>query len=108
MNVTIDDEKLFEAFEDAIGERVINYWGYATIGYSEAVRRINEGKSFDVFDAEDDEKVATVTMETVENGFEVLINEYPNRFANIMSDNADFFDMDVLFQLCCFGEVVYG
>lgn len=108
MNVTIDDEKLFEAFEDAISERAFAYWGYITISYSEAVRRIKEGKSFDVFDTEDDEKVATVTMETVEKGFEALINEYPNRFANIMSDNADFFDMDVLFQLCCFGEVVYG
>ena len=108
MKVTIDDEKLFEAFEDAISEWAFAYWGYITISYREAVRRIKEGKSFDVFDAEGDEEIATVTMETVEYGFEVLINKYPNRFANIMSGNADIFDMDVLFQLCCFGDVIYG
>lgn len=109
MNVMIDSERLFEAFESAMIEGVINYWGFPIVSSGEAVRLVKEGKSFDIFDAEDyDEKLATVTIETIEKGFEVLVNEYPYVFANIIINNYDGFDMDTLFQLCCFGEVVYG
>lgn len=108
MKIKIRDEKLFDALESAICDGAFAYWGYADVNSDKAVRLINDGKSFDVFDVEDGEKLATVTKESIKKGFELFVNEYPMNFAHIIDETEDVWDTDILFQLCCFGELVYG
>ena len=87
-------DKLFEALELAIS--------------CDAFKRMREGKPLDVFDIEDNEKLATMTKEIIEEGFASMINEFPHEFANLMTDMGNTEDADILFQLCCFCEVMYS
>lgn len=108
MKITISNKKLFEALSNAISDNAIGYWGYTKASYEDVFNLIKRGKSIDVFDIDDDEKLATMTKESIENGVEVFVNEYTDSFANIMDETEDVLDTDILFQLCCFGELVYG
>lgn len=102
-------DKLFEALEIAISYDAIGHWGYIKLSsYDDTFKRIREGKPIDVFDIEDNEKLATMTKESIRKGFELMINEFPHEFANLMTYIDDTEDTDILFQLCCFEEVMFN
>lgn len=105
--VNIDDEKLFETLKLAISEGAIEGWGYVKVSPTTAISLIKDGESFDVFSVEGNEKLATMTKESVDEASVLLVNKFPQEFANIVTDYPLDGDMDILFQLCCFGKVIY-
>lgn len=56
------------------------------------------------------EPIGYLCMETIEKGLEKASHEYPNEFQQYFPQymNGDAEDADVLFQLICLGEIVYG
>lgn len=60
-----------------------------------------------VEDREED-KDYKVSLKDIEKGFKKFIFDCPRNYANIMTEEHDFYDMDNLLQTIVFGEVVYG
>lgn len=61
-------------------------------------------------DYENLEAIGFLSMETIKKGLEKASHEYPNEFQQYFPQymNGDAEDADVLFQLICLGEIVYG
>lgn len=61
-------------------------------------------------DYENLEAIGYLSMETIKKGLEKASDEYPNEFQQYFPQymNGDAEDADVLFQLICLGEIVYG
>lgn len=49
-----------------------------------------------------------VSLKDFEKGLKKLIFDYPRNYANIMTDEADFYDYDGMLQCAVFGDVIYG
>lgn len=60
-----------------------------------------------VYDPEEDEEYK-VKMEDIIKGFEKFIFDCPEQYANMMTENYDFYDCDSLLQIVIFGEVTYA
>lgn len=60
-----------------------------------------------VYDPEEDEE-HKVTLEDIIKGFEKFIFDCPEQYANMMTENYDFYDADCLLQIVIFGEVTYA
>ena len=54
------------------------------------------------------EKEYKVSLKDVEKGLKTLIFNYPRNYANIMTEEGDFYDYDALLQCVVFGDVIYG
>ena len=65
------------------------------------------GKSLEVIDTEED-KTYELTLEKLKNAFNLCLNKDSETFANIVTDNYDYSDMDILLQFALFGEIIYG
>lgn len=65
-----------------------------------------------VYDVESDEDelelLGTMTYASIEKAFNIMANEYPRRFSEIISGDYDADDADVFFQLAVMGEIVFG
>lgn len=44
----------------------------------------------------------------VRQGVQLMLEKYPNHYADMLADNADCITGDVLVQLALLGEIVYG
>lgn len=60
-----------------------------------------------VYDPEEDEE-HKVTLEDIIKGFGKFIFDCPEQYANMMTENYDFYDADCLLQIVIFGEVTYA
>lgn len=49
-----------------------------------------------------------LTMANVRKGLELMRNEYPRHYADLMMGNDDLITGDVWLQLAVFGELIYG
>jgi hypothetical protein len=49
-----------------------------------------------------------LTMDNVQKGLELMRDEYPRHYADLMEEEDDAITGDVWLQLAVFGEVVYG
>lgn len=54
------------------------------------------------------EETHEISLDDVVKGFKILVIDYPKHYANIMSEEADFYDYDAWLQCVVFGEVIYG
>lgn len=62
-----------------------------------------------VYDVEEDEdKPYKLTLEHIVMAFKKLIAEYPEQYANIITNKADIYDYDAIIQLAIFDDVIYG
>ena len=61
-------------------------------------------------DIDDIEPIGYLSMENIKKGLEKASIEYPNRFRQFFPEyeNGDAEDADVLFQMVCLGDIVYG
>ena len=67
-------------------------------------------------DAEDCETLADfpksakhhLTLKDIKKGLELMRDEYPHHFADLVSGNDDAITGDVFLQLATFGELIYG
>lgn len=57
-----------------------------------------------------EDEVGTTVMDnaSVQRGLELMANDYPTHFADMMLDQGDATTSDVFFQLSALGELVYG
>ena len=63
----------------------------------------------DIYDLEDEEEfLGTLTKESCEKAFQILLDKYPSVFANIINEEYDANDADIFFQLAVMGEIVFG
>lgn len=58
-------------------------------------------------DGEDDFR-HIITLSDIENGLELMRDEYPNHWADLAEENDDAITGDVFLQLTVFGELIYG
>ena len=49
-----------------------------------------------------------ITMENVQKGLELMRDEYPHHYADLMMEEDDAITGDVWLQLAVFGELIYG
>lgn len=49
-----------------------------------------------------------VSLKDVEKGFKRLMFAFPRNYANIMTEDCDFYDVDALLQCIVFKDVIYG
>lgn len=61
-----------------------------------------------VVDDPEENKRHKVTLEDIIKGFEKFIFDCPEQYANMMTENYDFYDADCLLQIVIFGEVTYA
>lgn len=64
--------------------------------------------SWDIMDAEDDNKKHTLSRSSFENGLKVMSEKYPHHFNDILAENSDAITGDVFLQCCLFGDVLYS
>ena len=57
---------------------------------------------------DDDFKLITDTAGAIVDALGILRDKYPETLAEIIQEREDADTGDILFQLICFGEVVYG
>jgi len=93
----------------------INYWWMDAIfqGYPNPIRVYDVEESYEAEteeDMEDIEPIGYLSMENIKKGLEKASVEYPRQFQNFFPQyvNGDADDADVLFQLICLNDVVYG
>jgi len=82
-------------------------------GYPHAIRIYDVEEAFETEtyeDFEDIEPIGELSMTNIKKGLEKASKEYPNQFSQYFPEysNGDAEDADVLFQLICLDEVVYG
>lgn len=56
----------------------------------------------------EDGKEYKVSLKDVEKGFKRLMFMYPRIYANIMTKESDFYDVDALLQCIVFKDIIYG
>lgn len=49
-----------------------------------------------------------LNIQAIHKGLQIMANQYPNHFADFMSQQDDATTGDVFLQCCLFGKVVYG
>lgn len=57
---------------------------------------------------DDDDNVYVMDNVSTQKGLELMANDYPTHFADMMQEQGDAETSDVFFQLCVLGELVYG
>ena len=59
-------------------------------------------------DNDTDEGEHKVGLNDIVKGFEIVMLNYPQMYANIREENYDLYDADAVIQCAVFGELVYG
>ena len=82
-------------------------------GYPNAIRIFDVEEAFEAEtyeDFDDMEPIGYLSMENIKKGLEKASKEYPNQFQQFFPIyvNGDACDADVIFQLICLDDVVYG
>jgi len=54
------------------------------------------------------EKEYRLSVKDFEKGLRKLIFAYPRIYANVMTEEGDYYDYDALLQCAVFGDVIYG
>lgn len=79
-----------------------------TVSYEEVIAQaLLNGKKARIYNRQEF-KEHWVTIEKLQNGFEILKKDYPETFLNIIKDRYDLTDADMFIQCALFGEVIYG
>lgn len=93
----------------------INYTWLDAIfqGYSKPIPVYDNEEAYEVGSSEDYdelEPIGYLSMETIKKGLEKASLEYPKQFNQFFPEyvNGDAEDADVLFQLICLNDIVYG
>ena len=66
-----------------------------------------------IFDMEDEnedgsEVKHTISLNDIRRGLEIMRDNYPQHWADLVEENADFWTYDTVLQLAVFNELVYG
>lgn len=130
MKITIETEVTYQRLADLLCSAFAcgsNYW-YTITKYNEPKELtfrsspdnvfeyldypLNEGGSVVIETRERDEIDSatswTLDLNRVEKGLKILAKDYPQHFADFISDKDDSTTGDVFLQCCLFGEVVFG
>ena len=90
------------------------YWMDAMFqGYPKAIPVYDSEEAYEVGSLEEYQEIEPIgylSMETIKKGLEKASVEYPKQFNQFFPEytNGDADDADVLFQLICLNDVVYG
>jgi len=77
--------------------------------FSEAILvALDKGESILVSDIESEEILGVLTKKGIYKATELLHDNYPSVYGNIITDNWDMNDADAWFQLAVMGEVKFG
>ena len=57
---------------------------------------------------EKDEARHPITLDNIRRGLELMRDEYPRHWADLVEENDDLITGDVFLQLAVFGELIYG
>lgn len=109
MKQLLTDEHIECLFDTAI-ETGIHYWCSVSIDENidaDLYDFNEEGWELTVFDHETMIK-SKMTKDSFYKGFELLAQIQPERVTSVLTMDIDAEDADVWFQLCLFGEIIYG
>jgi hypothetical protein len=124
IKVTITDEQRLNLLTSAL-EGGSNYWYLLDKDAADIIDKhfppaknvcfvdrmwatIKAGLSIPIADNEEDEGVGEISLASIEKGEQLLADKYPGTLAEILEENDDANTADIWFQLCSFGEVIYG
>ena len=65
------------------------------------------GGYLNICDLEEDEE-HKVGLGDIVKGFEIVMLNYPQMYANIREENYDLYDADAVIQCAVFGDLIYG
>lgn len=102
-----------------------NYWAMTNIRFGEKSREFmkqnnlapseftfnrmwKDGREYKIFDAETGEKLGVINKAKLKEGYSILKKEYPEQYANIISENWDAETADIFLQLSVLGELTFG
>jgi hypothetical protein len=92
-------------------ESIHYYWMDAMLqGYPKPIPVYDTEELYGSIDYEEFEPIGFLSMKNIKKGLEKASVEYPKRFNQFFPEyeSGDADDADVLFQLVCLGDVVYG
>jgi len=69
---------------------------------------LNPGGSIVLVDLETENKKYSVNLTSLKRGLQLMADKYPKHFNDLVTENADATTADVLIQLACLGELIYG
>lgn len=95
-----DDQKSQQLKKDAVAagcECREDIWAYV----------LENGGTLVCFDG-NEEKDYAITMEDYKKGFNTFIKKCPRDYADLMTDEGDYFTANNLMQCVMFGDVIYG
>lgn len=95
------DDSLYKAAKDKYECRE-DIWAYVLLN----------GGYLNIFDLETDEDDEDgqykIGLDDIIKGFEIVMFNYPQMYADIMTENEDFYDADAVIQCAVFGELTFG
>lgn len=119
---TIDDQLIKDQIITAL-EGGSNYWYYLKDlsmlpekkegeALSERICRavLDEGKLIPVHDIEEPDEVSlgAIHVDTIKRGLQLMAEDYPDQFNDMVEENGDAETADIFFQLVVMGEVTFG
>lgn len=107
--------------EDAIADILYSagqgcsYWGNASaLDYESNVKKLMRDPKaivaiYDIEGSETDTpKRYSLSWGKIKKGLQVLAKKYPERWQDIITDNADMYTADVIVQCAIFGDIIYS
>lgn len=69
---------------------------------------LTRGGGVVIEDIEDSDTFATLNLESIQKGLQIMAKDYPRHFNDFVTENHDATTSDVFLQVCLFGKVVFG
>lgn len=99
---------LIESGSEDYNNAKLHYMGEEDVTFEGVLATILlQGKHIELRDCEDG-KTYQLTLDKIKNAFNLCLNNDSETFANIVTENYDYTDMDILLQFALFGEIIYG
>lgn len=64
--------------------------------------------SINLVDMEDDDTGGVLNTETIERGLQIMADQHPTAFIDVLNETGDANTGDVLIQYACFGEIIFA
>lgn len=98
----LEDKHIF-VNKDGTADDIFNSgWTYAT--------PFSKGGSIIFVDVEEQDafEPATLNLESIQRGLDVMADKYERHFSDFLNENGDADTGDVFLQCCLFGDVIFG
>lgn len=94
-------------YEKSVKPEVLWKFGYEEV-YPRIQWPLSEGGRIFVTNIHGDSERGYLDLSSIKRGLNLMAQDHPRHFSDILKNNEDATTADVFLQCCVFGEVVYG